>query len=307
MDKKPHYSNSLLKSALQKNVRKCRGKEAVKIARLLMENDFKELIRRLPVIIMEDSIVPPDLPDMTDLMIDADKDDFVITENHTRKVLEWVYRAAMSKYVDYPERGDWDLAEEEVEKEWSGTDDCHPIVKALLTRSKYGGVKSDMEAMRVFARLWQEKFDSDKEKWEGIINEVYSKEVDIDKIKGYPAESDILLESVDSHCTPVVSILNKKDEIDDIRKEIFGDDVSTEDAIDTAMWFLGGGRSCKVSVYDGKEISIERELIWGDGLTEIEAKEEADKIRLFHNRIKRDIDSVCDWILTKQRDGEWNK
>lgn len=52
----------VLKSTLQKSVRRRRPLPAVRVAMELMDKAMGELLRRLPIIILEDSMLHPDLP-----------------------------------------------------------------------------------------------------------------------------------------------------------------------------------------------------------------------------------------------------
>jgi hypothetical protein len=53
---------SVLKSAMQKNVRLCRPTNAVVVGRELQRNSMMEFLRRLAIIILEDAILHPALP-----------------------------------------------------------------------------------------------------------------------------------------------------------------------------------------------------------------------------------------------------
>ena len=59
----PRLAPSLLKSALQKNVRLGRAEPAVRVAaHLIRQGEAGELLRRLPVIALEDACLTPALP-----------------------------------------------------------------------------------------------------------------------------------------------------------------------------------------------------------------------------------------------------
>lgn len=55
----PDFPSSMLKSALQKSIRRRKLAESLRIACLAMQRDVQDLIRRLSIIILEDSLLHP--------------------------------------------------------------------------------------------------------------------------------------------------------------------------------------------------------------------------------------------------------
>lgn len=59
----PRLAPSLLKSAMQKNVRLGRAASAVRVAaHLILQGEAGELLRRLPIVALEDACLTPALP-----------------------------------------------------------------------------------------------------------------------------------------------------------------------------------------------------------------------------------------------------
>lgn len=63
----------MLKSILQKSIRRRRPLPAVRVAMELVDKALGELLRRLPIIILEDSMLHPDLPLLVWLMVAESK------------------------------------------------------------------------------------------------------------------------------------------------------------------------------------------------------------------------------------------
>ena len=63
----------MLKSILQKSIRRRRPLPAVRVAIELVDKALGELLRRLPIIILEDSMLHPDLPLLVWLMVAESK------------------------------------------------------------------------------------------------------------------------------------------------------------------------------------------------------------------------------------------
>lgn len=63
----------MLKSILQKSIRRRQPLPAVRVAMELMDKALGELLRRLPIIILEDSMLHPDLPLLVWLMVAESK------------------------------------------------------------------------------------------------------------------------------------------------------------------------------------------------------------------------------------------
>lgn len=63
----------VLKSVLQKSVRRRRPLPAVRVAMELADKSLDDLLRRLPIIMLEDSMLHPDLPLLVWLMVASSK------------------------------------------------------------------------------------------------------------------------------------------------------------------------------------------------------------------------------------------
>eukprot|EP00933_Yihiella_yeosuensis_P054106 TRINITY_DN5245_c3_g1_i1.p1 TRINITY_DN5245_c3_g1~~TRINITY_DN5245_c3_g1_i1.p1 ORF type:complete len:439 (-),score=97.66 TRINITY_DN5245_c3_g1_i1:69-1385(-) len=94
----PPHPIPLVKSSLQKAVRRGEARAAVAAAAYLLAYDPKELLRRLPIVLVEDVGIFEDLPELTWLMV-AVQSGYVLRKTDVRFVLSLVAAAAM-----HPER-----------------------------------------------------------------------------------------------------------------------------------------------------------------------------------------------------------
>jgi hypothetical protein len=137
-------SKSSLKSLLQKSVRLGRADSAVRIAKLLMQINFTDFVRRLLIIMVEDAILHPAFPWLLWLMM-ADSKSFVPSLTHLNTCLQIVHQVASVKFHDEMPCDDniGDLYEK-------CGQDLHPfeanLVKSLITRALFGGMTGDCKS-----------------------------------------------------------------------------------------------------------------------------------------------------------------
>ena len=167
-------SISVVKSALQKNVRRCRPEQAVRCALHLINLSFTDFIRRVPIIILEDSILHPSFHILVWFMV-ADSKGFVINETHVRFFLQVVWEISSCKCRD-------PLPHEERSAEWKsavntfGTMRCESLksdyhktlVRAILCRARFGGMGGDVLMLKQYAYMWYLRFLHDQTR-DGVV------------------------------------------------------------------------------------------------------------------------------------------
>eukprot|EP00033_Pygsuia_biforma_P003756 GCRY01004115.1.p1 GENE.GCRY01004115.1~~GCRY01004115.1.p1 ORF type:complete len:541 (-),score=126.32 GCRY01004115.1:378-1910(-) len=154
------FSPSLLKSALQKSVRRCRSAAAVRIALHFFTKDGgpQELLRRLAVIILEDAILTPLFARIVWLMLAVNKG-YVLTEADVRAILNAVHVAAKGPFREkLPDV--FALGKKKTEP--PPLDPLSPtertLLRAVAMRACYGGMGGDLMMLRGFVPLWAERF-----------------------------------------------------------------------------------------------------------------------------------------------------
>jgi hypothetical protein len=159
---------SLLKSALQKNVRLGRAGAAAACAAALARLDAGELARRLPVILIEDGCLHPALPHAVWCMCAAGKG-YALPRVAVASLVRLAAAAAAS-----PVRDDIDDARPPPPGDaLDGLFDAAPppgapaaaldpgaalLVRALHARAAYGGMPGDVAMMAKAARVWAHRF-----------------------------------------------------------------------------------------------------------------------------------------------------
>jgi hypothetical protein len=172
----------VLKSILQKSVRRRRPLPAVRVAMELGDKALGALLRRLSIIMFEDSVLHPDFPFLMWVMV-AQTKGFELPPSLVQKVLQIVFEMASCPLQDFLD----DFKEEEEEREDEGTRkysgqekilgsstpslgsfhqfeiDVRPglgdtFIWATLLRNAYGGMSCDTKMLRLYASGWKHRF-----------------------------------------------------------------------------------------------------------------------------------------------------
>lgn len=162
------YSVSLLKSNLQKAVRRRCRRAAVRTAWQLMRQDMNEFLRRMPVIIVEDSLLHPQYDKLVWLMCAFTKGFRLFSLRMVAMLLQLVADTASMGVRDFTscpaEAAQLPVAE--VIRKWfrslprvaSNAVDCGTspwsLVLALLARRAFGGMSFDIHMLECAASMW---------------------------------------------------------------------------------------------------------------------------------------------------------
>jgi len=164
----------VLKSILQKAVRRRRPLPAVRVAMELADKALGELLRRLPIIVLEDSTLHPDLDFLVWIMM-AHSKDFAPPPRLLVRVFQIVFEVAScqwsdhlrsdskavpdpaadpvttltSLYYDKTNRSDSNSSSHTVESS---------LLWSMLVRAEYGGIRGDVQMFHQFAQLWSHRF-----------------------------------------------------------------------------------------------------------------------------------------------------
>lgn len=171
----------VLKSILQKSIRRRRPLPSVRVAMELADKSLGDLVRRLPVIAVEDSTLHPDLDLLVWLMVAHSKDYVVPTAIMTR-LFQIVFEVASCQWKDdvtfntsheaapttaFESNNQLSLNTLHLAavtdppstlNKSSTSHRSYQLVWSLLVRAEYGGMRCDLEMLHRFARLWQARF-----------------------------------------------------------------------------------------------------------------------------------------------------
>ena len=208
------YSVPLIKSNLQKAVRRCDSQIAIQSTLALIQMAPLELLRRLPIIYIEDVALMDSYSIITWLMM-ADKDYGRLTNTDIDIILHCVNSLCECKsFFPYVKNNlNYAFTHETLQF-------C-PNSSQLLSlyyRSEYGGLKGDMQMLKVAIDYYR-------------MHPTEMKLTEYNKINynAIEREIEVLVEAIDFHCYPhMLSILNKITYID-------------KETIKMCIWFVESG------------------------------------------------------------------
>ena len=269
-------SQSVLASALQKNVRRKRVGPTYRVAKAMTRrNDtFMQCVRRLMIISIEDGTLHPDLPFLAWLMIALSKN-FVASTRIKEEVCRIASELAAQEFRD----DGTTLVEKEVKevKNDDSDDDVDVLpslssiqekfgsnseetllIASLIVRAQFGGMEGDVKMLKNFIRVWVRRFESiDSLLWMDKIKS-NSPRLDSTLLKEMSAHPfvkfDIPLEAIDFHVSDIIEHCVSdisSEEFQNIRKAVINTSFKNEEgAIDlfrarelaqSAMWYCSSG------------------------------------------------------------------
>ena len=205
----------LLKSNLQKCVRRSIHNIAVKTALTLFALDPNEILRRLPIIILEDVTLHKDFTFIIWLMTAVSKG-FEMNDFFLEKCLIVVNDIASNKYRELYEYLDKDIDLRRLNTNLYNKDDLNElkytlnelkdnqkdILWGIELRKSYGGMRCDMRMLNYFTNKWFNKFING----DNFIISNHKNEIEY-KILHY---NEIHLSSVDFHCSNIIMYVKNK-------------------------------------------------------------------------------------------------
>ncbi|OEU10666.1 hypothetical protein FRACYDRAFT_247207 [Fragilariopsis cylindrus CCMP1102] len=183
----------VLKSILQKSIRRRKPLPSIRIASELIDKSLGDVLRRLPIIILEDSTYHPKFPFLIWLMISVSKH-YIPSLEIKKQILCIVYEISSCRYQDHiitsstttaesggrqDQNEDLSLASIHRNVISDDNDDTHSndskdqhhqhqpcavllkddglIIWSILMRSHYGGMAGDVRMLHIYAQIWYER------------------------------------------------------------------------------------------------------------------------------------------------------
>lgn len=154
---------SVIKSALQKNIRRGRAVAASRVAThmCLSPDSFVECVRRLVIISLEDAILHPEVPILTWLMCATSKG-FEPSDAMRACVIRIAGEMAAINVKDKVSYGaaaagsSDTLTLNDVESQLSTEEST--IVQSLIIRAHFGGMSGDVAMLHGYSRIWLQRF-----------------------------------------------------------------------------------------------------------------------------------------------------
>eukprot|EP00736_Rhodelphis_marinus_P009574 Rmarinus@m.29218 len=149
-------SNSIIKSAIQKNIRRCRPAAAARCTLELLRRDPSATLRRLVVIVFEDAILHPLLPVLTWLMMACGRPGFQLTSGHVNVATSVAYDLAAVRVRDNVDMNAVTPVHTRNLHDLTPTE--RTIVRSITARAAFGGMKYDILMLVNYAQLWAQRF-----------------------------------------------------------------------------------------------------------------------------------------------------
>lgn len=231
----------LLKSNLQKAIRRHNNEVALTSSIALLNKDPIEFLRRLPIIFVEDVCLLDSLPIIVWLMM-ADKE-YKLTKHDIYIILCIVNNLCdVKSYFDY-NNNKWFESYVTINHSELQTHDKFSELLALYYRSLYGGMKGDMKLLQ--SALHYYKVNPD---------EIYPTSYDNLNLEEIASHVEIIVEAIDFHPLPQMLKYIKQNIIEKFNTEI------DEQDIRMCIWFSQSGINFrKQSTIDDSNTSISSE------------------------------------------------
>ncbi len=203
LDKEKKYKNvGYLKSLLQKAIRRKNPSVAVKCAFHYMTLDIQDFLRRLPIIMIEDTCVHEVFPTLVWFMIASTMPDF----KFDRVIYEYlmgivsvlsnipIYHNISIKSMD--EKNDIKKILYAANKKDSMV---QSLIYSLLLRKAYGGMKCDMNMLENYANYWNQP-DSNTSNYllKNAVRPIMLASINTLQLNEW------IIEAIDFHCAPQI-------------------------------------------------------------------------------------------------------
>src|SRR5665213_2938784 len=204
------FSPSLLKSAIQKSVRRGDVDKAVRAAKSLIQLNEVDALRRLMIIPIEDCILPLDYDKLAAMLIKVStKGTVPLTEEEKTQALSIIADVARCEWRDLDVGNPDDEGKDYAMQPVQGNKENN-LVNALLYRARAGGSRWDVPMLNQTARVWNRRFA--QKSWDiEKLESYFTGEVIEWKDVPYATVDDIMLEVVDFHCSGILYMLLKTD------------------------------------------------------------------------------------------------
>ncbi len=210
LEKEKKYKNvGFLKSLLQKAIRRCNPEIAVKCAYIYILLDLEDFLRRLPIIIIEDTnindnIVREIFPTLIWLMIVSTKKDFIFSKEIYEYLMGVVY--VMAQIPEYTKIDNNKLLYEnegkidDLIKYHKKEESIISLLYSLKIRKAYGGMKCDLIMLENSIKLLSKP----------SLNKMKIRPIMLESISQLTL-NEWIIEAIDFHCVPqILTYINEE-------------------------------------------------------------------------------------------------
>lgn len=288
------FSPSLLKSAIQKSIRRNDVDRAVKHAKLLLHKKPNDFWRRLPIIMLEDVVLHPDLRRVVELATASARKAYQLSAEDEEFGLRLVEQLARCKVRD-TEFLKYLLQRKQVQIKYQEAhlkEDELLLIKAIYWRSCMGGMYGDIGMMRTVASIWQNRFGSGEYSINQSIEYFPECEIDYKNISLDENGSDVPFEAIDFHCSPMVEILLRKPQIKNIVTKFYPNK-KPEVVLKQVIWRLRSGINYKM------DIKANQIFDWlkADEIKVYQVSEDEANFLQIYQLIRDEVDNISNWFI----------
>ena len=293
------FSRSLLKSSIQKSVRRNEVDKAIRCAKSAIELDMKNVSRRIPIIILEESYAHPSFPKIIDVIRRAQRKSYSFTKADGELIINTIADAAYALTRDeffafHPYKKK--IEKNKIPIELKG--DELVLVNSLKYRAKIGGSGFDRRMFEEIAAVWEHRFFV--EHW--TIDDVWKlfpkhHNFKYDEVP-HAQHKDILPEAIDFHCSPILTYLASIPKVVEVVKSCYPD-LNAEFVLQDVVWKMRSGINIKDLISSGKPLDwmTTKTGYGGDCFLSSEHKE---KFELIYKTIEPECDRYAKAFLKKQ-------
>ncbi len=183
----------LLKSNLQKCVRRMLTGKAIRTSHELMKLDLQQFLRRLPIIILEDTRLCTGFSTVIWMMA-ANGNGWIPSKVNIEWLLGLVHQITMSPHHDLCDY----KRITNPHSMWKGLGNniSSTYVYAMYLRMVYGGMRNDRKMLASLMDIWYERFTANQ-----CIVSLETIFVNLDDLSPF-TKDDVIPEAVDFHCYP---------------------------------------------------------------------------------------------------------
>ena len=299
------FSPSLLKSAIQKSVRRGDVDKAIRAAKSLIQLNEVDALRRLMIIPIEDCLMPPNYDKLAAMLMKVSaKGGNSLTEDEKSLTLSIIGDVARCKWRDLDVGNPDDEEGKEYAMQPVQGNKENDLINALLYRARAGGSRWDVPMLNQMSRVWNRRFAQKTWDIEKLRSYFTGEEIKWDEVP-YATVDDIMLEAVDFHCSGILYMLLKVDWIKYLlRKEIpfnkrgwLGSDMSDHNLLEQIQWCTRSGINFKKNVWEtqvGKDKPVS--WLWADSIPE----DRWPVYKHIASEIKEETDNISRWLIRKQ-------
>lgn len=255
---------SFLKSHLQKAVRLRKTRASVYTADLLLEISQLQLVRRLPIIVIEDAFLHNYFTTLVWYMCLVSQG-YSLTDVQKMFILGFVYIIANSEFKEVAPDDCYDefVFKNNIQKINKLPEDIRNLIYSLETRKVFGGLKGDTEMLTAYENYYM-RIPERKDMWrENFYREI--RPICLKKTKFL--QNEWILSAYDFHCAP--NLLKK---LEEEFGEKFGDE---EEDYKSCIWIYSSS------------INKRRNVIYEEGKYKILKKDKPQELRFLWDTIKK--------------------